>query len=137
MPPRDPAAAARAALPERYGRPRGIRPPLLVAAVAAVSLAAIGWLLWAAWVASTPAVTGGLVELRVVSDGRTEVIVEVRRRETTAVTCTLSALDDSAGVVGEEVLRLPAEEAGTDTVTASITTTRRAATARLESCLPG
>ncbi len=131
---RDPAAAARAAMPERYGPPPRIPRSALVAVVALVATAGLGWLLWAATASSTPDVTGGVTGYLVVSDARTDVTIEVRRRVSEAVTCEVYAQAEDTSVVGERSVALAADSPGTTTTTVSIATLRRAVTARLRSC---
>ena len=134
MPRRDPAAAARAAMPERYGPPRRFPRSVLVAVVAVVATAGLGWLLWAATVNATPDVAGGVADYRVVSEARTDVTIEVRRRVSDPVSCEVYAQAADTSVVGERSVALAAGAPGTTTTTVSIATIRRAVTARLRSC---
>nr|MDQ3415795.1 DUF4307 domain-containing protein [Actinomycetota bacterium] len=87
----DPAAAARAAMPERYGRRSRSGRVLFVLVLAAVVVVGVGWLLDAAIEGSTPEVDAGVVGFEIVSDRRTKLDFEVRRSVTTAVTCEIYA----------------------------------------------
>lgn len=130
----DPAAAARAAMPQRYGRSsRTGRVALAVVLVAVVGLAA-GWLFDAARRGANPDVDAGVSAFEVVSERRTDLTVEVRRAVETAVTCAVYAQAADKQVVGERTVELPSRPAGTDRFTVSISTERRAVSATVGSC---
>jgi len=130
----DPAAAARAAMPERYGRPSRTGRVVLTIAVTVTVGAGLGWLVDAAVEGSTPDVAAGVVAFEVVSDRRTELTFEVRRSEESAVTCEIYAQAEDKAIVGERSIELSAAPAGSQRVTAVIVTERRATTAVVRSC---
>ena len=131
----DPAATARAAMPERYGRPRRGPRLLLVAASALVAVLGLVWLVWAATSHSTPDVSAGVSGYEVVSDSRTDVTLEVQRRVTGAVRCAVYAQAEDKAIVGEREVRLASAGPGTVTTTIGIATERRATTAGLRECV--
>ncbi len=131
---RDPAAAARAAMPERYGHPsRTGRVVGTLAAVAALG-AGLVWFLGVAVDGSTPEVSAGVVAFDVVSDRRTDLTFEVRRVRELAVTCEVSAQAVDKAIVGERTVQLASAAEGSQQVTVSIATERRATTALVGSC---
>ena len=130
-----PAAAARAAMPERYGRPRPGRRFALLAVVAAVAVAALCWLVWAASGHSTPDVSGGVSGFEVVSDARTDVTLEVHRRVEAAVRCEVYAQAEDKAIVGERSVLLDLAPPGAVSVTVPIATERRATTAVVRTCI--
>ena len=131
-----PAAAARAAMPERYGRPRRGARALVVGASALLAAAGLTWLVWAA-TASAPDVDAGVRGYEVVSAARTDVTLEVRRRVSGAVSCEVYAQAEDTTIVGERTVRLGSSGPGTVTTTISIATERRATTAVLRECALG
>ncbi len=132
----DPAAAARAAMPERYGRPSRSRRVLFVLGLVAVISVALWWLLDAALEGSTPDVAAGVVGFDVVSDRRTELTFEVRRAVETPVTCEVYAQARDKAIVGERTVELGTAPPGSERTTASIATERRATTALVRACYP-
>ncbi len=134
MPRVSPAAAARAAMPERYGTPPRWHTPVTVAVAAVVAVAGVSWLLWAATVHSTPDVDGGVTTFEVVSDQRTDVTLEVHRGVASAVACEVYAQAEDKAIVGELTVHLEPAPAGTMTSTVHVATERRAAVAVLRSC---
>ena len=129
-----PAAAARAAMPERYGPPRRGGRALVVGASALLVVAGLTWLVWAA-TTSAPEVDAGVRGYEVVSGARTDVTLEVRRRVGGAVSCEVYAQADDTTIVGERTVRLDGAGPGTVTTTISIATERRATTAVLRECV--
>jgi len=134
MAPADPAAAARAAMPERYGRPSWWRRAGLLVAVALLVGGGLWWLVDAALEGSREEVAAGVAGFDVRSAGRTEVTLEVRRSVTTAAVCAVYAQAEDKAVVGERRVRLPARAPGTETVTVVIVTEREATTAAVTRC---
>ena len=132
----DPAAAARAAMPERYGRRSRSRRVLFVLVLAAVVAVGLGWLLDAAIEGSTPEVDAGVVGFEIVSDRRTKLDFEVRRSVATAVTCEIYAQATDKAIVGERTVELASAEPGSQRTTAAIVTERRATTALVRGCYP-
>lgn len=130
----DPAAAARAAMPERYGRRSRSRRVLLVLGLVAAAVVGLGWLVDAAIEGSTPEVDAGVVGFEIVSDRRIELVFEVRRSITTAVTCEIYAQATDKAIVGERTVELPSAGPGSQQTTAAIVTERRATTALVRSC---
>ena len=130
-----PAAAARAAMPERYGPPHRGRRLVVVAVTALLAAAGLAWLLWAATVQSTPDVDAGVTGFEVVSDARTDVTLEVQRRVAGAVRCTVYAQAPDTSIVGERGILLEAADPGTVSATVSIATERRATSATLRECV--
>ena len=128
-----PAAAARAAMPERYGQPRRGGRAAVVAVSALLAGAGLTWLGWAA-TSSTPGVDAAVSAYEVVSDARTEVTLEVRRRETGAVRCEVYAQAEDTTIVGERTVTLESSGPGTVTTTVRIATERRATTAVVRTC---
>jgi hypothetical protein len=128
-----PAAAARAAMPERYGRPRRGGRTAVVAVSVLVAVAGLTWLVWAA-TSSTQGVAAEVRGYKVVSGARTEVTLEVRRRETGAVRCEVYAQAEDTTIVGERTVTLASAGPGTVTTTVRIATERRATTAVLREC---
>ena len=130
-----PAAAARAAMPQRYGRPRRGSRVAVVGASLLVAAAGAVWLVWAATSHATPDVSAAVSGYEVVSSSRTDVTLEVRRRVGGAVRCEVYAQAEDAAIVGEREVRLEPADPGTVTTTVSIITERRATTARLRECV--
>lgn len=121
-------------MPERYGPPRRGRRLLVVVVTAVVAVIGLGWLLWAATLQSTPDVAAGVTGFDVVSDGRTDVTLEVERRVDSAVRCTVYAQAPDTSIVGEREVLLDAAEPGTVDATVSIATERRATSATVREC---
>jgi len=130
-----PAAAARAAMPERYGPPRRGRRLAVLVGAAVVTVGGLVWLLWAASLQATPDVAAGVTGFEVVSDARTDVTLEVERRVSGAVRCSVYAQAPDTSIVGEREVRLDAAEPGTVTTTVGIATERRATSATLRECV--
>ena len=122
-------------MPERYGQPRRGPRLLLVATSVLVVVAGLGWLVWAATSHSTPDVSAGVSGYDVVSESRTDVTLEVERRETGAVRCTVYAQAEDKAIVGERDVLLEPAGPGTVTTTITIATERRATTAGLRECV--
>ena len=120
-------------MPERYGRPRQGGRTAVVAVSALLALAGLTWLGWAA-TSSTPGVDAAVSAYEVVSDARTEVTLQVRRRETGAVRCEVYAQAEDTTIVGERTVTLAASGPGTVTTTVRIATERRATTAVVRTC---
>jgi hypothetical protein len=130
----DPAAAARAAMPERYGTPPRLRRVLAAVALVAGVLGALGWLLVVAVDRSTPDVAAAVAGFDVVSQQRTDIAIEIRRAVPKPVTCDVFAQAEDKSIVGERTVTLPTAAAGTQTVTVQIATVRRATTAGVRGC---
>ncbi len=130
----DPAAAARRAMPERYGRRSLGGRIALVASVVLLVGGGLGWLTYAAVEGSSPDVDAGVRTFEVVSERRTTITMEVVRRTNNAVRCEVYAAAADLQVVGERSVRLPAAPPGTETVTVAITTERQATTAAVRGC---
>jgi len=122
-------------MPQRYGRPSRSGRAALAVAVAAVVIAFAGWLVDAALDGSNPEVDAAVSGFEVVSDRRTNLTVELRRAVETAVTCEVYAQAADKQVVGERTVELARRKAGTDKVTVSIATERRAVAAAVRGCL--
>jgi hypothetical protein len=122
-------------LAERYGR-RGtspVRRAVALAVAATLAVAAIGWAVWVG-VDSSPDVTGQLRGYSVTSDTTTEVTVLIDRRNGSAVECDVYAQAADHSRVGERLVTVPAGDAGTVTVTVTITTQRRAVNGVVGDC---
>jgi hypothetical protein len=130
----DPAAAARAAMPERYGTPPRLGRVVAAAALVVGVLGALGWLLVVAVDRSTPDVDAAVAGFDVVSQQRTDIAIEIRRAVRTPVICDVFAQAEDKSIVGERTVTLPATAAGTQTVTVQIATVRRATTAGVRGC---
>jgi len=130
----DPAATARAAMPERYGRPSRVGRVALVLAIGSLVAAGAGWLVVSALESSSPDVDAGVSAFDVVSDRRTDLTLEVRRSVDTAVRCDVYAQAADKQVVGERAVELAGGPAGTELVTVSIVTERRAVAAAVRGC---
>ena len=130
----DPIAAARRAMPERYGRRPLWGRLALIAALALLVGGGLAWLTYAAVEGSTPDVDAGVRSFEVESERRTTLTMEVVRRTDSAVRCEVYAQAADLQVVGERSVRLPPAPPGTEAVTVAITTERRAATAAIREC---
>lgn len=127
-------AAARQTLDERYGRSHRGRQPLTVVAVVALAAVLLGWLLWAAWVHSNGDVRAGLRTFDVVSEHQVKIEIEIDRSSGASVQCTLRAQSEDHAIVGEDVVTIPAGDAGSLRFTAALTTERRATAATVSGC---
>ena len=132
---RGPAAAARAAMPQRYGPQRRWTSRVVIGAGALVTVAGLVWLVWAASTHATPDVSAGVTGYEVVSSSRTDITVEVHRRVGGQVRCDVYAQAADTTIVGERRVLLDAGGPGTVTTTITIATERRATTALLRECV--
>jgi hypothetical protein len=131
---RTPQGTADPAMAERYGRPALARRWVGLAAIAIGVLVLLGWAVWAALGQSHRGV-GGLVEsFDVRSPHQVAVTVQITRRSTDPVQCTITAIATDHTEVGQRVLRLPAGATGTRTLTRVVRTEREATSADVVDC---
>ncbi len=119
---------------ERYGVQPARHRILTVSALAGLAAAALGWLLWAAWEHSTPDVRGGLRSFSVVSQHQVDVLIDIQRADGDAVTCSVKAQATDHSIVAEDEVEVPAGDAGSFVVEASIKTERKATSASVTNC---
>lgn len=126
--------ADEAALDERYGRrPAGKVPRAVLLGVIVVA-ALLAWAAWAAF-GPTPDTVGAVVRsYDVKSQHLVSVTVDITRTTTAAVQCTVTAIATDHSQVGEGVVRLPAGDSGTTSVTLAVRTEREATTADVDTC---
>lgn len=119
---------------ERYGVRTPNQRRLTLVAVAALALALLTWLGWAAWSHSRPDVKGQVNSYEVVSPHEVTVVLDVHRRSSAAVTCTVQAQAEDHVVVGEDEVEIPAGDPGDVQASASLRTDREATTATVTRC---
>ncbi|MFG2432682.1 DUF4307 domain-containing protein [Streptomyces sp. NPDC048590] len=129
-------AAVREALPEgRYGRSqdeRADRKLKIIGSVLGVAfLAMVGWFGWD-YVAGQD-VSAELIKSKIVSDGRAEAHLEVRKDRDADGHCTLRALDEAGGEVGRADFRFDQRSERVDEIV-SLRTTSRATAVELTGC---
>jgi hypothetical protein len=130
----DSADYADPALDERYGSPRRWSRLILVVVAALLVTAGVAWVIWAGLAASNPPVSAQMSTYDVRSARATDVTLVIDRRDGDAVQCMVFAESESATVVGERTIKVPAGDPGTTTVERTITTERRAVRGVLDSC---
>ncbi|MEU0135391.1 DUF4307 domain-containing protein [Streptomyces sp. NPDC006296] len=131
--------AVREALPEgRYGRSRDERADRTLKIVGSVLgvafLAVIGWFGYS-YVAGQD-VSAELIKSKVVSDGRAEAHLEVRKDRDVEGRCTLRALSEDGAEVGRADFRFDGRTERIDEVV-SLRTTSRATAVELTGCTAG
>ncbi|MEV0006681.1 DUF4307 domain-containing protein [Streptomyces sp. NPDC051840] len=129
-------AAVREALPEgRYGRSqdeRADRKLKIIGSVLGVAfLAMVGWFGWD-YIAGQD-VSAELIKSKIVSDGRAEAHLEVRKDRDADGHCTLRALDEAGGEVGRADFRFDQHSERVDEIV-SLRTTSRATAVELTGC---
>lgn len=131
-----PPDADRQTMAERYGTPSAAGRRGRYVVIAVLILLCLAWLLWAAWTHANQQVDGELTSFDVVSAHEVTVVFDVRRDSGDAVECTLQAKAADFAVVGEDVVLIPAGDAGTVTKELTLRTDREATSATVEACQP-
>jgi hypothetical protein len=128
----DPPAAD--PLVARYGRPSQQRRRVGLVVVSIATLALLAWAIWAA-IGQSDGAVGGLVEsYDVRSPHAVSVTVQITRGSGDPVECTVSAIAEDHSEVGRRMVRLPAGDSGTHTVTTLVRTEREATAADVTDC---
>jgi hypothetical protein len=118
----------------RYGRPASrTRRHLAIGAVALLVAVALAWFAWAAYSGRSSA-TGSDVGFEVVDDGTVRVTFDVTKPHDQVATCTIQALDPGFSVVGTVRVQVGPAEHDVVRQTATVRTTNRATTGRVQSC---
>ncbi|MGI8700023.1 MAG: DUF4307 domain-containing protein [Nocardioidaceae bacterium] len=122
------------ALAARYGRrPAGGVPTGKILAGLVVA-ALLAWALWAAAGQQRASVDAVVRSYRVQSEHLVSVTVDITRSTSKEAQCTVSALATDHTAVGERVVRLPAGNSGTQSVTVPVRTEREANSADVDDC---
>ncbi|MFC9943636.1 DUF4307 domain-containing protein [Streptomyces pratensis] len=132
-------AAVREALPEgRYGRSQDQRADrrlkIIGSVLGAAFLAMIGWFGYD-YVAGQD-ISAEVIKSRIVSDGRAEAHLEVRKELDADGHCTLRALSEDGGEVGRADFRFDERSERIDEIV-SLRTTARATAVELKGCAAG
>lgn len=119
---------------QRYGVRQAQVRPLRLVALAVLAVLAVSWLMWAAWHQANATAHGGMRSFTVVSEHQVDVLIDIRRSDGEAVTCTLKAQAADHTIVGEQDVVVPAGKSGEIEFAATIETDREATTATVAGC---
>jgi hypothetical protein len=120
---------------ERYGQPRSLSRPALVALGIAIA-AAVGLLLWSAWEYALTPVRSQIVSFTAIDDRQISVRYQITRQNPDQeVRCTIEAQDYDRTIVGE-LTDVIAPGLGTLTRTVIVPTRVRAVAVVVDSCRP-
>ncbi|WP_217180307.1 DUF4307 domain-containing protein [Streptomyces sp. AC495_CC817] len=119
-------------LDERYGRTRRRRTPWIIAiAVAVLAVGAFGWM---TVTSQMNAVDADDLGFDLVDDHSVNVRFQVTGVQGKDVTCIVEALDEEFGVVGWKLVDVPAGEAHSQAVAATVPTVSAATTGLVNTC---
>ena len=121
-------------LGRRYPRSRLPRPALIV--LVAILVAVAGWwLVTTAWQRARPPISAEVSAFRVETDTKINVTLTVERPDPSLpVTCRVVAQANDAGIVGEQVVIVPAAAASQMDLSVTLITLRRAVSAEVRGC---
>ena len=118
----------------RYGRPASrTRRTLAMGAIGVLVAVALAWFAWAAY-SGRQSATGSDVGFVVVDDGTVRVTFDVTKPKAKSATCTVQAMDPWFSVVGTVRVQIGPAEHDVVRQTATVRTTNRATTGRVQSC---
>nr|NLD40191.1 DUF4307 domain-containing protein [Actinomycetales bacterium] len=117
----------------RYGAPVSDRRTVWVVA-SALAVLAVAWLIWQVIVMGRPTATAEAMAMAVLSDSELQVTYNLIAPEGSTVTCTVTAVNDTATEVGVRQVTVGPTESEATSVTTTVATIQRASGTIVDGC---